>query len=119
MHDRLTFVRGDLLDPISGPVDLIVSNPPYVPARRRSSAAAGGRRYEPAHRAVRRHDGLAVLQTLLETAASRLAPGGYLVMEFGFGQADRLRFAAEAAGWMISIVDDLAGIPRVLVARRS
>jgi methylase of polypeptide subunit release factors len=45
-----------------------------------------------------------------------LRPGGVLAMEFGLGQAEALR--GLLAGWGVEVFDDLAGIARVVVARR-
>jgi release factor glutamine methyltransferase len=115
---RVHLVRGDLLEPVRGPVDLIVSNPPYVAP----ADAAGLQRevveHEPHTALFAAEDGLAVLRRLCESAASRLAARGSLIVEFGAGQEERLSAIAHASGWTIETVPDLAGIPRVAVMAR-
>jgi release factor glutamine methyltransferase len=112
-------VRGGLLDAVRGPVDLIVSNPPYV-----SPADAPGLQpevvaHEPHAALFADEEGLGVLRRLCESAASRLSADGSLIVEFGAGQEERLAEIAHASGWIIETVPDLAGIPRVAVMRRS
>jgi release factor glutamine methyltransferase len=117
-HDhgtRVHLVRGSLLDPIAGPVDLIVSNPPYVDRADARALQPEITRFEPDEALFAGDAGLAVLRILLETAAARLAPRGHLIVEFGAGQDRSLRAAAEESGWTIEIAPDLAGIPRVAV----
>lgn len=109
---RLTFVRADLLDPISGSFDVVVSNPPYVPEE--AALPVEVSRFEPPAALFGGIDGLAVLRRLIPAARGVLAPGGVFVVEFGFGQADAVRELAEGAGWTrIELRVDLQGIPRV------
>ena len=112
---RVHPVRGDLLDAIAGPVDLIVSNPPYVDRADAAALQPEVTRFEPEAALFAGEAGLAILRTLLETAAGALAPGGHLIVEFGAGQDVALRGSAERLGWSIEIAHDLAGIARVAV----
>lgn len=109
---RVTFVRGDLLEPVQGPVDVIVSNPPYVPAGVELSPDIV--RFEPSVALYSGHDGLTLVKRLVGCAASRLAPDGLFVTEFGFGQDDEVVAFARAAGWRdVAIKEDFQSIPRV------
>jgi release factor glutamine methyltransferase len=111
---RLSLVRADLLDPISGPFDIVVSNPPYVPLG--AALPPEVARYEPAPALFAGGDGLEALRRLLPATRAILAPHGVFVVEFGFGQAEAVRALARAAGWTrIDIHPDLQGIPRVCV----
>jgi len=112
---RVQLVRGNLLDAVAGPVDLIVSNPPYVSIREAATLQPEVARFEPEEALFAGEDGLAVLRLLSHTAKSRLAPAGRLIVEFGAGQSAAMREIAEADGWEIEIAQDLAGIPRVAV----
>ena len=112
---RVHLVRGNLLDPIAGQVDLIVSNPPYVNRADAGALQPEVTRFEPGDALFASDAGLAVLRILLETAAARLAPHGHLIVEFGAGQDHALRVSAGQSGWTIEIAPDLAGIPRVAV----
>jgi release factor glutamine methyltransferase len=112
--DQLAFVRAHLIDPIAGPVDVIVSNPPYVPAQVRLARDIAS--FEPAIALYSGEDGLSALDAVIHSARSRLASTGILVVEFGFGQDDAVKALAERAGWRtVSIKEDLQGIPRVAV----
>ena len=63
-------------------------------------------------------DGLDVVRALLAAAPAALAPGGWLIMEFGFGQAAAVeRLVRDSPLDLVRIVDDLQRIPRTLVAR--
>ncbi len=117
---QVTFLEGSLLEPVAGPIDLIVSNPPYVPLRDRPTLAAEVRDHEPALALFGGEDGLEVIRALVPASVSRLGPGGHLIFEFGAGQlagieaivADvpQLRFER--------VVPDLQDIPRVAVLAR-
>lgn len=119
--DRIRFMEGAYLADAPSPVDIIVSNPPYVA---RSSAAAlppEVREYEP-HVALfgSDRDGLAEIGTIISEAARTLAPGGWLVMEIGCGQgSDIEQIVATMHGLVLdSIRGDLQGIPRTAMIRR-
>jgi len=112
---RVHLVQGNLLDPIGGPVDLIVANPPYVDRADAPGLQPEVTQFEPETALFADDQGLAILRTLLETAAARLAPDGHLIVEFGAGQDRALRAAAERTGWRIEIAADLAGLPRVAI----
>jgi release factor glutamine methyltransferase len=112
--DRITLMKGDLLDAIAGPVDVIVSNPPYVPSAARLQPDIV--RFEPALALFSGEDGLSALAALVGSAQARLSSSGLFAVEFGFGQSDAVTTLADAAGWRrITIKDDLQGIPRVAV----
>jgi release factor glutamine methyltransferase len=111
---RVTFIRGDMLDPVLGPVDVIISNPPYVPAAVELSQDIV--RFEPAVALYSGQDGLTLVKRLVTSAQSRLADEGLFVMEFGFGQDEQVQAFALEAGWRdVAIKEDLQGIPRVAV----
>jgi len=117
--DRVLLVRADLIPPTAAPPDLVVSNPPYVPDHDREALAPEVRDHEPPGALFGGADGLDVVRALVAQAATRLAPGGHLVVEIGAGQADEARQAAEAHRLeVLRLVADLQGIARVLVARR-
>ncbi len=98
-------------------MDLIVSNPPYVPITQREGLQREVRDWEP-HVALFAGDtGFEIYGRIVADAPRVLRPGGWLVMELGFGCCDRV--AALLTGWRdLSIEPDLAGIPRVIAARR-
>jgi release factor glutamine methyltransferase len=114
---RVTFIRGDLLEPVQGPVDVVVANPPYVPSGVELSPDIV--RYEPAVALYSGRDGLTLVKRLVTSVRSRLSPDGLFVMEFGFGQDDQVLALASEVGWSgVSVKEDLQGIPRVAVMVR-
>jgi release factor glutamine methyltransferase len=115
--NRVRFVRTSLLEGLAPGIDLIVSNPPYVPDGHRQALSSEVRDYEPREAVLGGPDGLDVIRHLLAQASERLAPGGRLLMEFGAGQDDGVRaLIAGTAGVVLhSIRQDLQGIPRMAV----
>jgi len=120
VSSRVGFLRADLLAGVAGPFDAVVSNPPYVPAPDMASLQPEVRDHEPLQALAGGDDGLDVIRRLVPAAAAVLRPGGWLVFEFGFGQAAGVRaiIAGEARFALVEVRADLAGIPRVAIARR-
>lgn len=118
---RVRFLETDLLRDAPGPFDLIVANPPYVPDGDRETMQPEVRDYEPALALFAGADGLTIVRRLLEQAPARLAPGGLLIFEFGFGQADDVEhlIATTPGLTMTRVENDLQHIPRVAVCRSS
>ena len=116
---RIAFVQGDLLQDVAGPADLIVSNPPYVPAGEAATLQPEVARYEPFSALYGGDDGLDVIRRLFGTARQHLVDDGWVIVEFGFGQEAAVREAAREAGWNVARMrSDLQGIPRIAVLRR-
>jgi len=109
------FLEGDLLAPVDGTVDAVVSNPPYV--RRGEQLPPEIARYEPADALFAGPDGLDVHRRLALAAAQ--AGAAFAAFEVGAGQAGDVAALLRAAGFEdIQVVPDLAGIERVVVGRR-
>ncbi len=119
--DRMRFVETSFLDGIQTGVDLIVSNPPYVPSVSRRGLMPEVRDYEPSVALFGGDDGLDALRSVLEGAAQKLAPGGWLVMEFGCGQDDCVvDLVAGVDGLdVVRIRHDLQDIARTVICRRA
>jgi release factor glutamine methyltransferase len=113
---RIRLVQASLLSGLRGRADLIVSNPPYIPLVSRGGLLPDVREYEPAVALFGGEDGLQAVRALLAQAAGRLAPEGWLLMEFGLGQEESIREAAAAAGLEVArVLEDLQGIARAAV----
>ena len=115
------FVRSDLLSAFGKPrplFDVIVSNPPYVARREWTELAAEVRDHEPKRALVGGDKGTEFIEKLIKRSHGFLRSGGRLVMEIGAGQKDDVR-SLFGDGWdEIEFTRDLAGIPRVVAARR-
>lgn len=116
VEDRVTLHHGDVLEGFSGRADLIVSNPPYVPDADAAFMQEDVVRYEPYMALFGGSTGFEVIERLFRQAPDHLAPGGQLIVEFGFGQAEQVKTLAEAAGWrIVRVRNDLQSIPRTIV----
>jgi release factor glutamine methyltransferase len=116
---RIRFLRGDLLEQVSGEqFDVVVSNPPYVPATDRDSLSVEVRDYEPAVALFAGHDGLDIYRRLIPAARAALVPGGFVALEIGCGQAQAVEGLLNASGFEnVEFAPDLQGIPRVASAQ--
>ena len=116
VSERVHLLHGDLLEPLRAPVDVIVSNPPYIRSSDVSSLAPEVRR-EPSFALDGGEDGLAVTRRLLEKAPSYVRPGGCILIEISPEQLGRVsRLAQEAmSGATVSFDRDLLGLPRVVI----
>jgi len=105
---------GDLWEPVGGETfDLIVSNPPYIASHVIATLSREVRR-EPRIALDGGPDGLAFYERILANLRDHLAPGGWLVVEHGFDQADAVRERFERAGLVdIALTLDLGKNPRV------
>ncbi len=112
--DRVDVRVGDLWQPVAGErFDLIVSNPPYV-ATHVIATLSPEVRCEPRLALDGGADGLRFYDRIVAEARAYLEPGGALVVEHGFDQADAVRARFEAAGLTrVTLVHDLAKNPRV------
>jgi release factor glutamine methyltransferase len=114
--DRVRFVLTDMLDAVTETFDVIVSNPPYVESGARAALAPEVRDHEPALALFGGADGLDAIRAVFARTPARLAQGGRLMVEFGYGQEDRVCDIAREAGLtVLRIKEDLQGIPRVVV----
>lgn len=120
LSERTTFVACDYASGLSGPFDLIVSNPPYVRTADIDGLAIDVRKYDPPTALDGGADGLDAYRALIPQAAGLLAPGAALVVEVGQGQSGPIEALMTAAGLMPAIAPkaDLAGIPRAVAGHK-
>jgi len=114
------FLEGDLLAPVAGEqFDIVVSNPPYVPEGDRETLSVEVRDYEPAQALFAGEDGLAIYRRLIPAALVALVPGGFLVLEIGYGQREPIRALLADSGFTeFEFTADLQGIARLASARK-
>jgi release factor glutamine methyltransferase len=109
---------GDLLAPIDGAIDVIVSNPPYIPTAQIATLQAEVQR-EPRLALDGGPDGLEVVRRLVSEAHARLVKGGLLALEIGDDQAEATAAIFAHAGFDEIAKDrDLAGTERVVSGKK-
>lgn len=121
LGDRVEVLQGDLFGALPAgfaPVDLIVCNPPYI------STSKLATRHDLADEPREAFDGgpygVTIHQRVAREALPLLVPGGWLAFEFGLGQERQLELVlGRTKGYdQIEVVNDAAGAPRVIAARR-
>jgi release factor glutamine methyltransferase len=116
--------HGDLLDALPaearGHLDVLVANPPYLPAAERATWEPEVAVHDPVRALVGGPDGHEVVAALTRAASSWLSPGGTLVLEIDERRGEEACALAGCAGLIEArLVRDLTGAPRALVARRA
>jgi len=119
--ENVAFVEADLFADLSGPVDVITANPPYVPEHNASGLQPEVGEHEP-HVALfgGGRDGLTLVARVVAEAPRLLRPGGLLICEFGFGQEVEVEALVEASADLafVELKRDLQGIGRTFIAKR-
>jgi release factor glutamine methyltransferase len=112
--DRITFLRGDLLQPLPGPVDMIIANLPYV--TKEDMPETGPVSFEPRLALNGGAGGLEKLQLLYSQVNEKLSPGGCVLTEIGRGQLKSITSLLTRLFPFsrIEVICDLAGIERVV-----
>jgi release factor glutamine methyltransferase len=119
---RAAFVACSYATALSGPLDLIVSNPPYIASAEIADLAIEVRGHDPARALDGGTDGLDAYRALIPQAASLLCPGGAVVVEVGQGQAHDVEGLMTKTGLsadFTGIRRDLAGVSRTVLGRKN
>lgn len=121
LGQQVRLVPGDLLEPLAGlttAVDLVISNPPYVPTGELPGLPIEVRDWEPREALDGGPDGMDVHRRLIARSPRFLKPGGWLLMETGERQAEPLRQCLAASGFeRIEVRKDLRGVERMIGGR--
>ncbi len=114
--ERVHLLKGNLLEPLPEPVNIIVANLPYVRKEDLNQLAPEIQWFEPLMALDGGKDGLDVIREFLCQSRDKLASPGIILLEVGLGQARRVRTIAEAyfSGKNIDVIPDLSGIDRVV-----
>ena len=115
VESRIEFVHADMKD-VTGSFDLVISNPPYIPSSELKNLPADVQQ-EPAIALDGGEDGLKFYRAIINRSPSLLSPGGYLMMEFGDGQAEAISSLAQKHFKNIEIYKDLTGRERVICGK--
>ncbi len=114
---HVSLFAADLLEAVEArSIDLLISNPPYVPGADAANMQAEVRDWEP-HVALFADDsGFEIYRRLIAQAAIVLRPGGRLMMELGYQSLAGVREMLAERWTDLEVISDLAGFPRVLAA---
>jgi release factor glutamine methyltransferase len=116
----VALIAGDLVTAIgSRSLDVLISNPPYVPQTDHHGLQREVRDHEPHVALFGGATGLDIYQRLIADAPRVLRPGGWLLVELGYNSLEAVRGMLDRTWTDIAIEHDLAGLPRVLAARVS
>lgn len=119
LMERCEFAEGEWADPLATPVDVIITNPPYVKSTDIATLAPDVKDFEPWGALDGGADGLDCYRALIPQAATRLNAGGLLMMEIGAEQAADVTALLEKNTWQEhTTFKDLSGHTRVVAAVR-
>ena len=124
VEGRVTFRRADCFDvrdggPALEHFELIVSNPPYLDEAEIAALEPEVRGFEPRVALSSGSGGLDILRRIVSGSSAHLVRSGGLIMEVGMGQAAAVAKLVEDAGvGAVAVINDFAGHPRVVRARR-
>ncbi|MEX2581295.1 MAG: peptide chain release factor N(5)-glutamine methyltransferase [Verrucomicrobiales bacterium] len=119
IDDRVAFVESDLFSAVDDRFDLVVANLPYIPRTEDTSLSREVQR-DPPVALYGGETGTEIIEEFLRQAESHLVAGGMTALEFGIGQAGKLRLLAEDLGFEnVGIRSDLSGVERFLFASKA
>lgn len=119
LHNRLCFRQGSWLDDLVDPLEMVVSNPPYIRVADMQNLTDEVRLHDPALALVAGEDGLDAYRALLPQAFSKLREDGHVLVEIGYDQAKAVHAIGQACGLMpVETRHDLSGHDRVAVFKR-
>lgn len=122
LASRVQFLQSNVLDALAGThiFDFVVSNPPYVGLNEADKVQRSVFEFEPRMAVFAGVNGLDVIRPLIEQAHAALKPGGHLAIEIGYSMRDAVHGLLHPTLWdETTVVPDLQGIPRVIIARAS
>lgn len=113
----LEFVLSDCLDEVAGPIDVLISNPPYISQDEYELMDVSVREFEPKMALFAENNGLAIYEKLAQQAQSKLAKDGKIFLEIGFMQGPAVKeiFQTAFPKKQVSIHKDLFGNDRMIV----
>jgi len=119
LADRVTFSVGNWGEGLDGPYDLLISNPPYIPTADIDGLSQEVRAHDPMAALDGGDDGLTAYREIARETQRLLSPDEAAFWELGIGQAGDVSRLAQAVGLrVVGVVEDLAGLARVLKLKR-
>ena len=116
VQERVRLLQGNLLEPLPEATDIIVANLPYIRDEEVGQLSPEIRLFEPLAALAGGKDGLDVIRQLLAQAGGKMRPGGVILLEIGYGQAEAAVSLAKSffPKAVVELAKDLAGIDRVV-----
>jgi release factor glutamine methyltransferase len=120
LEKSITFLQGNLFEPVSDKFNMIVSNPPYIGAGEYETLAAGVKDFEPKEALWAGETGVEFYEKLVYQAPNYLREKGWLLLEIGAKQGELVCAIMKASGFYdrIDVRADYAGLSRVIKGRR-
>lgn len=122
LEDRVSFVKGDILDNSFSPgeeFDVIVSNPPYVALDQYKALQPEITKFEPREAVTDNSDGYTFYKAISQRAVGMLKPGGKLFFEVGQGQSETVALHMKNCGFInITVKKDYLNIERVVYGEK-
>lgn len=117
--ERLKLKKSNVFSELNGErFDLIVSNPPYIPAADVTVLQPEVRDFEPLQALTDGGNGFSIIEQIVNQAPKFLKPNGWLLIEIGILQAESAKEMFEKNIWQnVDILPDLQGIPRLVKAK--
>jgi release factor glutamine methyltransferase len=120
LEAQVAFLASDLASCLNPScIDVLVSNPPYVPRTDQPSLQREVRDWEPEIALFAGPTGIEMYARIVEQARTVVRPGGWLLFELGYNSLGPVRDMLGADWEVIEVRSDLAGLPRVLEARHA
>jgi len=119
--ERASFIACNYTAALSGPFDLMVSNPPYIRSAEIAGLTREVRNFDPLAALNGGADGLDAYRAIIPAAAGLLAPAGALIVEAGLGQSGPIQGLMMTSGLTVerNPKADLAGVPRAVAGRKA
>ncbi|MER0239888.1 peptide chain release factor N(5)-glutamine methyltransferase [Fulvimarina sp. MAC8] len=115
VNDRFKAVRTEYAAGIAGPLDLVISNPPYIPTRDIAGLSSEVRDYDPMAALDGGEDGLEAYRAIASETRSIICKSGSVIVEIGFDQQDAVTCIFEKQGFTLSEwKKDYGGVVRAL-----
>jgi len=120
LEKQIEFLKGDLFAPVKGVFDIAISNPPYISAAEYEELPEGVKDFEPRIALLAGQTGVEFYEKLIYQSKNHLNKEGWLIMEIGAPQAEKIRAIMQESGFLenIDVRRDYAGHNRVIKGRK-
>lgn len=119
LEEKITFLKSDLLENIDLPIDVIVSNPPYIDIKELETMQKEVALHEPHLALFAEERGTIIYRKIIEQASQKLKSDGYVLFELGLGQSEKIKELFLINNFSVrAIINDFAGIERVIIAKK-